>query len=107
LIQLGIDQQKGNKWLIETKNTTRKQNRLRRSTLGSIFDEHVKHEFIDQDVNATMRTMVKQPIVNHVPVLTGGVGYRNVYRFYKRDFIGHMPDDTKIKKYRELLEKIK
>jgi hypothetical protein len=61
LIQLGIDQQKGNKWLIETKNTMRKQNRLRRSMLGSIFEEHVKHEFIDQDVNATMRTMVKQP----------------------------------------------
>ena len=79
-------------------NTMRKQNRLRRSILGSIFDEHVRHEFIDHDVDATMRTMVKQPIVHHVPVLTGGVGYRNVYRFYKQDFIGQMPDDTKIKK---------
>jgi carboxymethylenebutenolidase len=94
---LGIDQQKGNKWLVETKNTMHKQNRLRRSPLGSIFDQHVKYEFIDHDVNATMRTMVKQPIVHHVPVLTGGIGYRNVYRFYKRDFIEHMPDDTKIK----------
>lgn len=72
--------------------------RNRRSDLGSIFDAHVKHEFIDHDVNATMNTMVKQPIVHHVPILTGGVGYRNVYSFYKRDFIGHMPDDTKIKR---------
>jgi carboxymethylenebutenolidase len=55
--------------------------RNRRSDLGSIFDAHVKHEFIDHDVNATMNTMVKQPIVHHVPILTGGVGYRNVYSF--------------------------
>jgi hypothetical protein len=26
-----------------------------------------------------MKTMVKEPYVHHVPVLTGGVGYDNVY----------------------------
>jgi carboxymethylenebutenolidase len=97
LVQLARGQQKGNKWLIQTKSNMLKQSRIRRSNLGSIFDEHVRHEFIDHDVNATMRTMVRRPIVHHVPTLTGGVGYRNVYSFYKRDFIGHMPNDTKIK----------
>lgn len=29
--------------------------------LGSIFDEHVEHEFVDQDVDATMHTMVAEP----------------------------------------------
>jgi len=34
--------------------------------------------------------------VNHVPVMTGGVGVRNVRDFYSRSFIGHNPPDTKI-----------
>ena len=33
-----------------------------------------------------MKTMVKEPYVHHVPVMTGGIGYRNVYNFYKNDY---------------------
>jgi len=65
--------------------------------LGDIFDKHVKHEFIDHDVEATMKTMVNEPIVHNVPVLmTGGVGFDEVFNFYKNQFVGKMPDDTKI-----------
>ena len=31
------------------------------TNLGSVFDAHVKHEFVDRDVEATMRTMVEEP----------------------------------------------
>jgi carboxymethylenebutenolidase len=64
--------------------------------LGDIFDKHVKHEFIDHDVEATMKTMVNQPIVYNVPVLTGGIGFSGVSNFYKNHFVGKMPNDTKI-----------
>ena len=43
-----------------------------------------------------MKTMVKEPYVYHVPVMTGGVGYADVYNFYKNDFVGKMPKDVKI-----------
>ena len=68
----------------------------KRKNLGDIFDKHVKHEFVDHDVDATMKTMVNEPIVHHVPILTGGIGFDNVFNFYKNDFVGKMPDDTKI-----------
>jgi carboxymethylenebutenolidase len=64
--------------------------------IGAIFDKHVKCEFEDHDVDATMKTMVKEPYVHHVPTMTGGIGYDGVYNFYKNDFVGKMPDDTKI-----------
>jgi carboxymethylenebutenolidase len=64
--------------------------------LGTIFDEHIKCEFEKHDVKATMKTMVREPYVHHIPVLTGGIGYNEVYYFYKNDFVGKMPDDTKI-----------
>jgi carboxymethylenebutenolidase len=43
--------------------------------IGNMFDEHIKCEFVKHDVEATMNTMVKEPYVHHVPVLTGGIGY--------------------------------
>jgi carboxymethylenebutenolidase len=64
--------------------------------LGAIFDQHIKHEFEDHDVDATMKTMTKEPYVHNVPIVTGGVGYDGVYNFYKNHFIGKMPDDTKV-----------
>jgi carboxymethylenebutenolidase len=64
--------------------------------LGAVFDKHIKHEFEDQDVDATMETMTREPYVHHVPVMTGGVGHAGVYDFYKNHFIGKMPDDTKV-----------
>jgi carboxymethylenebutenolidase len=43
-----------------------------------------------------MKTTVKQPYVHHIPILTGGIGYDRIYKFYKNHFVGKMPDDTKI-----------
>src|SRR4030095_2737363 len=73
-----------------------KRKQKKRKNLGEIFDKHVKHEFIDHDVEATMKTMVNEPIVHNVPVLTAGVGFDNVFNFYKNEFVGMMPHDTKI-----------
>lgn len=79
---------------IVSKMNNRKQKT--RKNLGNIFDKHVKYEFVDHDVEATMKTMVNEPIVHNVPVLTGGVGFDNVFNFYENQFVGKMPDDTKI-----------
>src|SRR5208282_3763212 len=70
--------------------------RKRRANLGAVFDAHVKHEFVDHDVDATMKTMVAEPYVHHVPVLTGGVGGDDVRQFYANHFINKMPDDAKL-----------
>ena len=43
-----------------------------------------------------MKTMVREPYVHHVPMMTGGIGYDSVYNFYKNHFVGKMQDDTKI-----------
>jgi carboxymethylenebutenolidase len=70
----------------------------KRPNLGAVFDKHVKYEFQDHDVDATMKTMVREPYVHHVPMMTGGIGYDSVYNFYKNHFVGKMPEDTKIER---------
>ena len=66
--------------------------------LGKVFDKHVRSEFEDPNIEITMKTMIKQPYVHHVPVLTGGVGYNGVYNFYKKHLVGKMPKDTKFER---------
>jgi carboxymethylenebutenolidase len=65
--------------------------------LGKIFDKHIEYEFEKEDVDATMTTMTVEPYVHHVPTLIGGLGYYQVYQFYKNSFVGKMPKDIKIK----------
>ncbi len=62
--------------------------------LGAVFDEHVAGEFEAKDIDATMRKMVEEPYVWHVPVLTGASGGEEVRRFYSTQFIGHTPLDA-------------
>lgn len=68
----------------------------RKSDLGAIFDAHIKHEFVDHDVHATMNTMTSDPYVHNVPTLTGGDGHAGVMEFYRKHFVGKMPADTRI-----------
>ena len=62
--------------------------------LGAVFDEHVASEFETKDIDATMRTMVEEPYVWHVPALTGASGGDEVREFYASQFIGHTPADA-------------
>ena len=52
------------------------------------------HEFETRDTEATLRTMVEDAYVNHIPVLTGGHGKAALREFYSKDFIPKMPPDT-------------
>jgi len=63
-------------------------------TLSAMWDEHVKYEFATRDTEDTLRTMVPDAYVNHVPVLTGGVGHEELREFYSKRFIPQMPPDT-------------
>jgi carboxymethylenebutenolidase len=58
---------------------------------STLLQEHLRHEFVTHDPDATMATMVAQPYVNHVPTLTGGVGHDMLKRFYKYHFIPNLP----------------
>jgi hypothetical protein len=53
----------------------------------ALWEEHLKAEFQDRDARASCDTMVGNPYVNHVPVLTGGVGRRQLQNYYDRYFI--------------------
>jgi carboxymethylenebutenolidase len=62
----------------------------------ALWEQHLKAEFQDKDAGASCDTMVETPYVNHVPVLTGGLGRRQLEHFYGKYFIPSMPDDVEL-----------
>ena len=63
-------------------------------TLSARWDDHVKYEFATRNTDDTLETMVPDAYVNHVPVMTGGVGHDELREFYSTRFIPQMPPDT-------------
>ena len=64
--------------------------------LSALVDGHIATEFADRDVDATMQTMVPDPYVYSVPIMTGGFGGEGVRRFYSEHFINQIPKDAQV-----------
>ena len=65
-------------------------------TLCQLWEEHVRYEFSTRNTDDTLATMVDDAYVNHIPVLTGGVGKKELRDFYSKRFIPQMPPDTEM-----------
>jgi carboxymethylenebutenolidase len=64
--------------------------------LRKLWEEHVQYEFSTRNTDDTLATMVEDAYVNHIPVLTGGVGRDELREFYSKRFIPQMPPDTEM-----------
>jgi carboxymethylenebutenolidase len=64
--------------------------------LEKLWEEHLASEFRAKNAEAAINTMVERPSVNHVPVMTGGVGRKQLTHYYLKYFIPQMPPDTQI-----------
>ena len=67
-----------------------------REILARLWEEHVRHEFATKSTDETLATMVEDPYVNHVPVMTGGSGKPELRQFYSAHFIPKMPADIEM-----------
>jgi carboxymethylenebutenolidase len=64
--------------------------------LRKLWEDHVRYEFSKRSTDDTLATMVDDAYVNHIPVLTGGVGRDELREFYSKRFIPQMPPDTEM-----------
>jgi len=64
--------------------------------LRDLWEEHIRCEFSSPSTENTLATMIADAYVNHIPVLTGGVGREELREFYSRRFIPQMPPDTEM-----------
>jgi carboxymethylenebutenolidase len=65
-------------------------------TLRQLWEEHVQYEFSTRNTDDTLATMVDDAYVNHIPILTGGVGKEELREFYSKRCIPQMPPDTEM-----------
>jgi carboxymethylenebutenolidase len=66
------------------------------ANLVELWEQHCRCEFETRDADATMATMIAEPYVNHIPTMTGGVGYEQLRLFYAHHFIPVNPPDFRM-----------
>ncbi len=88
--QLADTQKEGGKSM-NTRNLT-----LEQQAMVEMWERHTAAEFEEKSIDATMATMTSNPFVNHVPVMTGGVGSSEVRDFYSTYFLPGHPPDTEV-----------
>jgi carboxymethylenebutenolidase len=64
--------------------------------LSDLWDAHLRAEFSAHAPDQAIATMVSNPLVNQVPVLTGGDGREEVYEFYAKHFVHQIPPDMEV-----------
>jgi len=81
---------------MQEKSVNEPQLSREQKAMEKLWEEHLASEFKFKNAETAINTMVDRPSVNHVPVMTGGVGRRQLTHFYDRYFIPQMPPDTQI-----------
>ncbi|MGI0072121.1 MAG: hypothetical protein ACRECT_08685 [Thermoplasmata archaeon] len=61
-----------------------------------VWEAHLRAEFGQHDVDATMDTMVPDPHLIHLPTLAGGANGDEVRTFYSEHFLPKLPRDIRI-----------
>ncbi len=64
--------------------------------LSDLWDRHLASEFVAPSADEAIATMVDDPRVNHVPVMTGGQGRGQLHAFYARHFLPQIAPDTEM-----------
>ena len=68
----------------------------RQQFLNTLWEKHMRCEFDTKNTEDTLKTMVQNAYVNHIPVMTGGFGKDELRKFYSQRFIPQMPPDTEV-----------
>ncbi len=64
----------------------------RQRAMQELWEQHLAAEFQRKDAAESCGTMTDDPVVNHVPVMTGGRGQKQLRHFYATYFIPQMPE---------------
>jgi len=64
--------------------------------LNDVWNEHLRAEFNAHSADETIATMVEEPLINEVPVMIGGDGKEEVYKFYAKYCLPQIPPDFEI-----------
>jgi carboxymethylenebutenolidase len=64
--------------------------------LQALWEEHLQYEFGTHSTEDALATMLEDAYVNHIPVMTGGVGKPAVREFYSKYLIPQMPPDMEL-----------
>jgi carboxymethylenebutenolidase len=66
--------------------------------LEQIWDAHQQALIQRRDLQAGLAQLAAEPVITHIPAMTGGTGRQAVERFYADQFLPHLPADLTLRR---------
>ena len=66
--------------------------------LEQVWDAHQQALIQRRDLQAALAQLAAEPIITHIPAMTGGTGRQAVERFYADQFLPHLPADLTLRR---------
>jgi carboxymethylenebutenolidase len=66
--------------------------------LEQIWDAHQQALIQRRDLRAALAQLAAEPVITHIPAMTGGTGRQAVERFYADQFLPHLPADLTLRR---------
>ena len=66
--------------------------------LEQAWDAHQQALLIRRDLAAALAPLAAEPVVTHIPAMTGATGRQAVERFYADQLLPHLPDDLELRR---------
>ena len=66
--------------------------------LEQIWDAHQQALIQRRDLQAALAQLAAEPVITHIPAMTGGTGRQAVERFYADQFLPHLPADLTLRR---------
>jgi carboxymethylenebutenolidase len=66
--------------------------------LEQAWDAHQQALLTRRDLAAALAPLAPEPVVTHIPAMTGGTGRQAVERFYADQLLPHLPDDLELRR---------
>jgi carboxymethylenebutenolidase len=77
----------------EEEEGARAMSTLDEKAIADLWEQHLAAEFGAKSSEQALATMGPNPSVNHVPVMTGGIGREQLGEFYSKHFLPQLPPD--------------
>jgi carboxymethylenebutenolidase len=66
--------------------------------LEQVWDAHQQALIQRRDLQAALAQLAAEPVITHIPAMTGGTGRQAVERFYADQFLPHLPADLTLRR---------
>jgi carboxymethylenebutenolidase len=72
-----------------------------------VWDAHRDASLVRRDLSGSLAHLAAEPLVRHIPAMTGAAGRQAFERFYAEEFLPHLPGDLMLTRQSRIVDRFR